>query len=61
MSVELNEPAPMNYYPEKKSGFANFLVKYGIAKDKKGAEKIMLVITILCFLLSFYFFYIALN
>ena len=57
MSVEFNENQPIDYnYPAKKSGLTNLLIKMRLAKDEAGARKVMLVIIVLCFLLSIYFF-----
>jgi hypothetical protein len=62
MGVEFNEGQIPNYnYQPKKAGIAQLIIKLGLAKDEAGAQKIMIVITILCFALSFYFFYKALN
>jgi hypothetical protein len=57
MSVEFeeNKPLDFNYQPEKK-GLADLIIKLGLAKDKVGAEKVMIVIAIICFGLSIYFF-----
>jgi len=57
MSVEFNENQPLNYnYQPKKGGIGNLLIKMGLAKDDKGAEKIMIIIVIICIALSIYFF-----
>ena len=57
MNVEFNENQPVNYnYPPKKSGVSNLIIKIGLAKDEAGAQKIMIVIIVLCFALSIYFF-----
>ncbi len=62
MGIEFNENQPTNYnYQPKKGGIANLLIKMGLVKNQAGAEKLMIVITIACFALSFYFFYLALS
>jgi len=62
MSVEFNEGQIPDYnYQIKKSGIANFIVKIGLANDEAGARKVMIIITIICFALSIYFFYQAFN
>lgn len=62
MEVEFNEGQIENYgYQAKKSYIATFFIKMGLAKDDEGAKKIMIIVTVACFLLSFYFFYKAFN
>jgi hypothetical protein len=57
MSVEFNENRPSNYnYEPKKGGLTPMLIKFGLAKDEKGAQTVMIIITIICFALSIYFF-----
>jgi hypothetical protein len=61
MGVEFDEGQIPNYnYQPKASGIAPLIIKMGLAKDEVGAQKIMLIITVICFALSFYFFYKAL-
>jgi len=61
MSVEFNENQPTNYnYQPKKGGIGNLIIKLGLAKDEAGAKKVMIVIAVICFALSAYFFYRAL-
>ena len=57
MGVEFNEHQPLgyNYQPKKSGGITNLVIKMGLAKDENGAKKIMLVIVIICFALSIYF------
>jgi hypothetical protein len=57
MGVEFNENKPVDYgYKAKKGGISSLIIKMGLAKDEAGAQKVMTVITILCFALSIYFF-----
>lgn len=57
MSVEFNEHKPIDsMYQPNRGGFAGWLIKKKLAKDEKGAQVIMIILTILCFALSFYFF-----
>jgi len=56
-NVEFNEGRPLDYnYQPKKTGLTALLIKIGIAKDDKGAQKVMIGIIIICFILSIYFF-----
>jgi hypothetical protein len=60
MGVEFDEHQSLGYnYQPKKGGISNLVIKMGLAKDEKGAQKVMLVITILCFALAIYFFFKA--
>ena len=60
MSVQFNEKQPLNYnYQPKKKGIASLVIKLGLAKDEAGAQKVMVVIAIIFFLISFYFFFTA--
>lgn len=56
MSVEFDEHRPITNYQPKKGGLANFLIKIGLAKDEMGAQKVMIIIAVICFALSIYFF-----
>ena len=57
MNVEFNENQPVDYnYPPKKGGVSNLIIKMKLAKDEAGAQKVMMVIIVLCFALSIYFF-----
>lgn len=56
MNVEFNENRPLMDYQEKKGGLTAMLIKLGLAKDEKGAQKVMLIITTICFVLAIYFF-----
>ena len=57
MGVEFNENKPLNYDNQpKKVGMNSLIIKTGLAKDEAGAQKVMIVITILCFVISIYFF-----
>ncbi len=57
MAVEFNENKPLDYnYQPKKGGLTALLIKMGLAKDEAGAQKVMIIITVICFALSIYFF-----
>jgi len=57
MGVEFNEGQIPNYnYQPKKGGITPFIIKLGLAKDEAGAQKVMIIIAIVCFALSIYFF-----
>ena len=57
MVVEFNENKPLDYnYQPKKGGLTALLIKLGLAKDEAGAQKVMIIITVICFALSIYFF-----
>ena len=61
MAVEFNEENNFNQMYANQSatsdsGFANWLIKKGIAKDEDTAKMIMIGVTVLCFGLSIYFF-----
>ena len=57
MVVEFNENKPLDYnYQPKKGGLTALLIKMGLAKDEAGAQKVMIIITVICFALSIYFF-----
>ena len=57
MVVEFNENKPLDYnYQPKKGGLTALLIKLGLAKDEAGAQKVMIIITVICFALSVYFF-----
>jgi hypothetical protein len=56
MSVEFNENRPSDYnYQVKKGGIANMIIKMGLAKDDKGANKVMLIISFVCIAIAIYF------
>ena len=55
MNVEFSENRPSNYnYPQKQGGLTNLCIKLGLAKDEKGANKVMLVVAIVFFALAIY-------
>jgi hypothetical protein len=55
MGVEFNENKPVNYgAPTKNGGLTNLCIKLGLAKDKKGADKVMIVVIIICVALTIY-------
>ena len=58
MGVEFNEnkPTNYNYQPAKKVGLTSLFIKIGLAKDEAGAQKVMITIIVICFVLSIYFF-----
>jgi hypothetical protein len=56
MSVEFNENKPVDYgYNNKKGGISNLIIKMGLAKDEKGANKVMLAISFICIAIAIYF------
>ena len=60
MEVEFNENQQSGYnYSPKKMSIAGLLIRLGLAKNEAGARKVMIVVIILCFALSIYFFYQA--
>jgi hypothetical protein len=58
MGVEFNENKPLNYgaYQQKSSGggLTQMLIKWGLAKDTKGANIVMIIVTIICTVLAIY-------
>jgi hypothetical protein len=57
MGVEFNENKPVNYnYPAQKGGLTNLVIKLGLAKDEKGANTVMVIISIIFFIISIYLF-----
>jgi hypothetical protein len=60
MSVEFEENKSFsnyNYQPQKTGGIGPALIKWGLAKDEAGAQKVMIIIAIICFALSLYFLF----
>ena len=59
MGVEFDEHQPLgyNFYQPKRGGLTNLMIKLGLANDEAGAKRVMIVIMIICFALSIYFFY----
>jgi hypothetical protein len=55
-SEEQQLPNQNNYSPVKKSAFANMLISWGVAKDEKTANIILVVFALVCLLASFYIF-----
>jgi hypothetical protein len=55
-SEEQSLPNQNTYSPVKKSVFANKLISWGIAKDEKTANLILVIFAVACLLLSFYIF-----
>ncbi len=56
MSVEFNENKPTSYnYQNKKGGISNLIIKFGLAKDEQGANKVMLIISAICIIIAIYF------
>lgn len=57
MGVEFNENKPLNYggYQQKTSGggLTQMLIKWGLAKDAKGANIVMVIVAVICFILTF--------
>lgn len=44
-----------SYRVAKKKGFTSFVIKYGLAKDEKGAQVILLVIVVVAILIGGFF------
>ena len=56
MGVEFNENKPVDYgYQVKRGGISSFIIKMGLAKDDKGANNVMIVISIICIAIAIYF------
>jgi hypothetical protein len=61
MSIEFDQDNEfMKIYANKNSssssgGINNWLVKKGIAKDSKGADMIMIIVSVVCFAIAIYF------
>ena len=58
MSVEFEEDdfSQKRYNSvQRTGGMANWLIKHNLAKDEASANKILIIVTILCFVLSAYF------
>jgi hypothetical protein len=47
----------LNNYETPIGGLTGWIIKKGWAKDQKGAELIQVIVTIVFFALSFYFFF----
>jgi hypothetical protein len=58
-NVEFNESRPTNYNynPNKGGGIGNFIKKIGLAKDDKGANQVMITITVICLAIAIYFMF----
>lgn len=57
MGVEFNENKPLGYGYQQKTntgGVTNFFIKLGLAKDEKGANVVMIIVTIVCASLAIY-------
>lgn len=59
MSVEFNEPGlgggsypNPNFNQQGGSGMVRLVIKWGMAKDEAGANKVLLGIAVTCFLIS---------
>lgn len=56
MGVEFNENKPVDYsYEAKKGGISSLVIKLGLAKDDKGANQVMIIISIICIAIAIYF------
>lgn len=56
MGVEFNENKPVDYGYEKKGGsISGIIIKMGLAKDDKGANNVMIVISVICIAIAIYF------
>jgi hypothetical protein len=40
-------------------GIARWLIKIGVVKNEDGAGRLMIILTVICFALSIYFFVVA--
>ncbi len=58
MGVEFDEHKPLgyNYQPKQTGGISSLIIKMGLAKDEAGANKVMLVLTVIFFATAIYFF-----
>lgn len=57
MEIEFNENKQSDYnYQPKKLSLGSLFIKMGLAKDEAGAQKVMILVMIICFSLSIYFF-----
>ena len=58
MGVEFNSGSNFNYnyHPatSKGGGITNLVIKWGLAKDEKGANTIMVIFSVVCIILAFY-------
>jgi hypothetical protein len=56
MNVEFNENNPYKQIPVAGSnGLTGWLIKKGLAKDTKGANALMLIISVICIAIAIYF------
>ena len=55
-SEEQSLPNQKDYSPVKKSVFANKLVSWGVVKDEKTANMVLVIFALVCLLASFYVF-----
>jgi hypothetical protein len=57
MSVEFNENNPYKGIASvsQSTGIGGWLIKKGFAKDSKGANQIMIIISIVCIAIAIYF------
>lgn len=59
MSIEFNNGSNFNYnyrpsYSNNSGGITKLVIKWGLAKDEKGANTIMVIFSIICIVLAFY-------
>lgn len=58
MGVEFNNGSNFNYNYQPASnrggGITQLVIKWGLAKDEKGANIVMVIFAIICFALMFY-------
>ncbi|MEI6528131.1 MAG: hypothetical protein WCO10_00465 [bacterium] len=56
MSVEFKDTNPFKQMPKPQSpSIGGWLIKKGFAKDQKGADQLMIIISIVCFAVAIYF------
>ncbi len=58
MTMEFNNGSNFNYNYQPSSnrggGITKLVIKWGLAKDEKGANTIMIIFSLICIFLSFY-------
>jgi len=57
MGVEFNEQKSTDFnFQPKRGGLTNLIIKMKLAKDESSAQKVMVVIALIFFVLAIYFF-----
>ncbi|PIP86891.1 hypothetical protein COW81_03205 [Candidatus Campbellbacteria bacterium CG22_combo_CG10-13_8_21_14_all_36_13] len=56
MSVQFEQPkyTPQYSFDKPPTGFVGLLIKWGVAKDKRGAQKILLIVLCITVLITFF-------